>query len=85
MSVTVEISNPANLQRVRSLLNTNSDNEAVDVALERVIEIYELPTIETKSEALPDEFWDDLFSEPPLPREKSLSQAVIEERHEDRF
>ena len=33
MSVTVEISNPENLQRVKSLLGAKTESEAADLAL----------------------------------------------------
>ncbi len=83
MSVTVEISNPANLQRVRAILGTNSDSEAVDLALEKIIEENE-PVTPPPRAGLPDEYWDDLFSEPMVPNNAG-SQAIIDERNEDRF
>lgn len=85
MSVTIEISNPAKLRRVKSILRAKTDNEAAELALDKVIEDYEPTEKKTVSTDLPDEYWDELFSEKLLPREKSASQAIIEERREDRF
>jgi hypothetical protein len=84
MSVTVEISSPANLQRVRDLLGSKTDGEAVDMALEKVIEVYEPPVREeVMGGDLPDEYWDDLFSQPKLPSNVVIN-AFNKER-EDRF
>ncbi|HMU34081.1 MAG TPA: hypothetical protein PKC89_09475 [Pyrinomonadaceae bacterium] len=84
MPVTVEISNPAKLRRVRSILGAKSDNEAAELALEKVIEDHEPAETKPRSHDLPDEYWDDLFSERMLPNNAG-SQAVIDERNESRF
>lgn len=82
MSVTVEISNPANLQRVRTLLGTESDDEAFEMALEKFIEAVE-PASEGSQEAdLPQEYWEELFSQTPVLPALSASQAVIDDRNE---
>lgn len=83
MSITVEISNPAILHRVRSLLGTKSNEEAVEIALEKVIEVYEPVEREQVNSDLPEEYWEELFSQPQLP-----SSAVIDafnKEREDRF
>ncbi|MGD9563668.1 MAG: hypothetical protein AB7F88_16200 [Pyrinomonadaceae bacterium] len=85
MPVTIEISNPAKLRRVKSILGARTDSEAAELALEKVIEVYEPAEKKAVSTDLPDEYWDELFSERMLPRERSGSQAIIEERREDRF
>ncbi len=79
MSVTVEISNHAALKRVRSLLGARSDAEAADLALEKVLEAYE--PVHPKTE-LPQDYWDDLFSEPQLPAE--VVKKALEKEREDR-
>lgn len=84
MSVTVEISNPAKLRRVRSILGAKSDSEAAELALEKVIEDHTPMEAKTGSHDLPDEYWDDLFSETMLPNNAG-SQAVIDERNEARY
>lgn len=80
MSVTVEISNPAALKRVRSLLGAKSDAEAADLALEKVLEAY--GPVHQKTE-LPDDYWDDLFSEPQLPAD--VVKKALDQEREDRF
>ena len=41
MSMVVEISNTSNLRRARTLLGAKSDGETLELALEKVIEVYE--------------------------------------------
>jgi len=80
--VTVEISNSANLQRVKSLLGAKSNEEAMEMALEKVIELYEPVEDEPRGD-FPDEYWDDLFSDPPIP--SSAVIKAISDECEDRF
>ena len=67
MSTVVEISNTSNLRRARTLLGAKSDGETLELALEKVIEVYEPKLRKAEITDLPDEYWDDLFSDPPLP------------------
>jgi hypothetical protein len=84
MSIMVEISNPANLQRVKTLLGARTDEEGVDMALEKIIEVYEpAPKNVPSGGDLPDEYWEDLFSDPPIP--SSVIDKAIREEREDRF
>lgn len=82
MSVTVEILNPANLQRVRTLLGTESNEEAVEMALEKVIEVYGPEERKQGESDLPDEYWDELFSQPKLP--SSVVINAFNKEREDR-
>ena len=84
MSVTVEISNPANLIRVRSLTGAKTDEDAVEMVLEEYLKDHEAAEEQPKVDDLPEEYWDDLFSEPMLPNNAG-SQAVIDERDEARY
>ena len=85
MSITVEIENPANLRKARRLAGVNSDAKAVELALEEYVKDHEPQPAKRKKRDLPQSYWDDLFSDPPLPTSHSASQAVIDERNEDRF
>lgn len=92
MSVTVEISNVQRLKTLRDILGVEENSKAIELSIERTIREYESAQIAGKNEHLendfgndlPDEYWDDLFSEPMLPNNAG-SQAVIDERNEARF
>ena len=81
MSVVVEITNTANLKRAKKLLGAKSDGETLELALEKVIQVYE-PAKGLPHGDLPDEYWDDLFSEPPI--ESKLVDKALREDREDR-
>lgn len=83
MSVTVEISNSANLQRVKSILGAKTDNEAAELALEKVIEVCEPKSEPALENDLPEEYWNELFSEPQIP--SHVIDKIIREEREDRF
>ncbi len=85
MPMIVEIENPAKFKRVRTLLGAKSDAETLDRALEKVIDDYEPIKKRINGNDLPEAYWEDLFSDPPLPRGHSASQAIVDERNEDRF
>ncbi|HQU93001.1 MAG TPA: hypothetical protein PLK77_11925 [Pyrinomonadaceae bacterium] len=89
MSVIVEISNVENLRRLKEILGVNKDSEAIERSMERTIREYE--AVQQKTDGsdngdhdLPEEYWEDLFSEPMLPNNPG-SQAVIDERNEARY
>ncbi len=84
MSVTIELSNPTNLIRVKSLTGARTDEDAVELVLEEYLKDHEPPEETALKSDLPDEYWDDLFSEPMLPN-NAASQAVIDERNEARY
>lgn len=88
MSVIVEIENPIT-EKIKEITGETSDREAIKVALERFVRDYEVKSTENGSSKrdssdLPDEYWDELFSEPMLPKNAG-SQAVIDDRDEARF
>lgn len=84
MSVTVEFSNPANLIRVKSLTGAKTNEDAVELVLEEYLKEHESAEEKPVTTDLPDEYWDDLFSEPML-QDNAGSKAVIDERNEARF
>lgn len=83
MSTLVEVENTANLAKAKALTGAKSDGEAVDLALEKLIEVYEPHNKERISEDLPEECWDELFLQPPI--KSSLVDRIIREEREDRF
>ncbi len=87
MSVVIEIENPIT-EKIKDITGETSDREAVRIALERFVRDYGIEpknngSPERDSSDLPDEFWDELFSQPQLP-EGTLERIMREER-EDRF
>ena len=84
MSVTIEISNTVNLRRARTILGTHSDAETAELAIDRIVEGNEPKLRKPQLDDLPDEFWDDLFSQPQLPRGATI-KAVLDDRDEARF
>ena len=83
MSVTVEITNTANLKRAKALLGTRTDDETLEMALEKVVESHtSVETHQTVAD-LSDEYWEDLFSDPAI-SSNAVINAVRAER-EDRF
>jgi hypothetical protein len=84
MSVTIELSNPANLIRVKSLTGAKTNEDAVELVLEEYLKDHQQPEKKLPKGDLPDEYWEDLFSESMLPNNAG-SQAVIDERNEARY
>lgn len=84
MSVVIEIESPIT-EKIKNITGEDSDRDAIRVALERFVRDYGSEMAEQKTSDLPDEYWDDLFSSPQLPGSHSGSQAIIDERNEDRF
>jgi len=83
MSIVLEIENPK-IRKIRDITGADSDKEAIEVALDRFVRDYEQkprPLIDD----LPESFWDELFAQPQLSRHHSASQAIVDERNEDRF
>ena len=85
MSVTVEIENPKNLRKVRSIAGVASDGKAIELALEEYVKVRKPKPTKVVKGDLPQSFWDELFAQPQLPRHRSASQAIIDERNEERF
>lgn len=84
MSVVVEITNTANLKRAKKLLGAKSDGETLELALEKVIEEYE-PQKTREQKDLPDEFFEELYSEESILADGETVRAVVAEREESRF
>lgn len=83
MPVTIEISNTANLRRARTILGAKSNVETLELALEKVVDDHESKLSKPKKGELPDSYWDDLFSDPPIP--SSVIIKAFDEEREDRF
>ncbi|MBE7517210.1 MAG: hypothetical protein HS105_11495 [Chloracidobacterium sp.] len=82
MSVTVEIANTENLQRIRDIFKTKNNAEAIERLMEKVIRDHEPKITGPKEDTeLPEEFWEDLFSSPSLPKGSAI-KAVLDEREE---
>lgn len=85
MSVVVEISNLAKLEKVKALLGAKTDHETLELALERVIEEFESKQSTSFEKDLSDDFFEDLFNdETTLPDGESI-RAITKEREESHF
>lgn len=85
MSVVVEITNTENLKRAKKLLGAKSDGETLEFALEKVIEVCEPETLKPPREELPEEYWEDLFSEESILEAGETGRAVVSDREESRY
>ena len=83
MSVTIEISNTVNLRRARTILGARSDQETAELAIDQIVKRYTPGQIRIAPKDLPDEFWDNLFSQPEIP--SSVVIKAFEDEREDRF
>lgn len=84
MSVTIELSDPTNLLRVKLLTGAQTNEDAVELVLEEYLKGHQQSEERSSMGDLPDEYWEDLFSERMLPSNAG-SQAVIDERNEARY
>lgn len=87
MSVVIEIESPIT-EKIKDITGESSDEKAIKTALERFVRDYEITpekngSSETNTSDLPDEYWDDLFSQPMLPA--GTLERIIREGREDRF
>jgi 3'-phosphoadenosine 5'-phosphosulfate sulfotransferase len=87
MSVVVEVENPIT-EKIKDITGETSDLEAIRIALERFVRDYEIKpesngSSEEHSSDLPDEYWNELFSQPQLPI--GTLDRIIREEREDRF
>lgn len=87
MSVVIEIENPIT-EKIKDITGETSDHKAINIALERFVRDYEIKpknngSPEEHSSDLPDEYWDELFSQPQLPA--GTLERIIREEREDRF
>lgn len=83
MSVMVEIENSKNLSKARAIAGVNSDGKAIEIALEKFVMDHDKLPVKKKKRDLPQSYWDDLFSEPPIP--SNVIIKAFEEEREDRF
>ena len=82
MSIVVEITNPANLNKAKDLLGAKNESETLELALEIVIRDFEQKQETTD---LPDNYFEDLFNENTVLADCESIQAVLDERGESRF
>ncbi len=87
MSIVVEIENPIT-EKIKNITGETSDREAIKVALERFVRDYEIKprhngSLTEGSNDMPDEYWDELFSQPMLPA--GTLERITREEREDRF
>lgn len=82
MSVTVTISNEANLRKIKQFLGAKDESEAVEIVVERAVKEFEQEQIVKN---LPEGFFDDLFAERNLLIDGESVQAIISEREESKF
>ncbi len=85
MSVVVEISNPAKLQKAKDLLGAKTDKETLELALERVIEDFESKPSTSSEKDLSDDFFEDLFADETTLSDGESIQAITKEREESNF
>ena len=89
MSIVVEIPYIKKLERAKSLLGSDSDLDTIEIGLDKILESENInghhDEAETKvrTSALDDAYWEDLFSDPPIPT-SAVIDAFNKER-EDRF
>lgn len=87
MSVVIEIETPIT-EKIKDITGETSNDAAIKAALERFVRDYEVKpenngSAEKHSSDMPDEFWDELFSQPMLPA--GTLERLIREEREDRF
>ena len=83
MSIVVEISNPAKLQKAKDLLGAKTDKETLELALERVIEDFE--SKQSTEKDLSDSFFEDLFADETTLSDGESIRAIAKEREESNF
>lgn len=80
MSVVVEISDKEKLQKAKDLLGANTESETIEIALD--ITINKIEKNKTHRNDLPEDFFEDLFSEETNLSDGETVQSVINEREE---
>ncbi len=85
MSVVVEISNPAKLRKAKDLLGAKTDNETLELALERVIKDFESKPSTLSEKDLSDDFFQDLFADEISLSDGESIEAITKEREESNF
>lgn len=80
MSVVVEIINQSKLEKAKDLLGAKTENETIEIALDITIEKF--ASKQKSNNDLPEDFFEDLFSEETNLSDGESVQAVINERGE---
>ena len=89
MPIVLEIPYTKKLEKAKSVLGSDSDLDTIEVGLDKILESeninghHDVAETEVRASALDDAYWEDLFSEPPIPS-SAVDKAIREER-EDRF
>lgn len=85
MPVIVEITNPAKLKKAKDLLGAKTDNETLELALERVIEEFEPKEPSSSEENLPESFFEDLYADESALTDGESVRAITSKREESDF
>lgn len=85
MSITVEISDPAKLRKAKDLRGAKTDNETLELALEKVIEEFEPKEPPSSEKDLSDSFFEDLFADETTLTNGESIRAITNEREESDF
>ena len=89
MSIVIEIPYINKLEKAKSILGSDSDLDTIEIGLDKILESKRVDQLQDETErnggssALDDAYWDDLFSEPPIP--SSVIIKAIQDEREDRF
>ena len=89
MSIVVEIPYTKKLEKAKSVLGSDSDLDTIEIGLDKILESENIDRSAEKTETngsssgLDDAYWEDLFSDPPIPT-RAVIDAFNKER-EDRF
>ena len=89
MSIVLEIPYTKKLEKAKSVLGTDSDLDTIEMGLDKILESENLDLhndevkVTKSTSALDNAYWDDLFSEPPIP--SSVIIKAIQDEREDRF
>lgn len=82
MSMTVTVSNEANLRKIKQFLGAKDESEAVEIIVERAVKEFEQNQI---VKDLPDSFFADLFAEKTTSSDGETIKAVLNEREESKL
>lgn len=77
--------NQTTLEKAQNLLGAKTESETLELALEIVITKFGAKPVNSSSKNLPDEFFEDLFSEETNLSDGESIQAVVNEREESIF
>lgn len=80
MSIVIEITNKSKLEKAKDLLGAKTENETIEIALDITIEKFARK--QKSNNDLPDDFFEDLFSEKTSLSDGESIQAVLDEREE---